>query len=61
MKWVNQDKAKDEGRYLVFHEQEDNMGLVFFKNKMWWAETPSGLVPLPGIQFKAVCKIVRPK
>ena len=61
MKWIKQDKAKDDGRYLAYLDKDESMTFVYFKDRMWYTQTSQGLIGLPGIKFDAVCKLVRPK
>lgn len=60
MRWIKQDKAKFDGRYLAYLKEEDSMAFVVLKDRMWYTQTPKGMVPLGGIRFDSVCRLMRP-
>lgn len=60
MKWIKQDQAKIDGRYLAYLREEDSMAFVALKDRMWYSQGAHGMIPLGGIKFDRVCRLTRP-
>lgn len=60
MKWIKQGQAKIDGRYLAYLKEEDSMAFVVLKDRMWYTQVAHGLIPLGGIRFDNVCRLMRP-